>query len=843
MLKLIYGPPGSGKTYRSDTLALEALKNNKRVVLIVPEQEAIAAENRIYDRSVDEGVVTEGLSVVSFRRLANLYFRKYGGLEHSSLGDSGRLVLLWRVVEEYLASSLKCYTGTRDRAFYELMLTVCDELKRYCVTPAELEEASKRIPDPELQRKLSDVASIYGYFTATVVADHADSVEDVNRLANILNTHRPEPNTEFFIDSFNGFTAPEFSVIRSLIRHSPVTVTVNRFKDDGRVGFLTVEKTDQALRSIAEEVGASVEVIDRIGDDISYTKPEFKLIRDRLYDYSYTTDKNFMSDNLRLAKCRDAYSQAEYIAINICKLIRNGARYKDIAIISRNASSYEGILDEVFKKYDIPLFLSTRSPLSKTSIYRAVSSALEIITGGFRTEDILTYIKTGVLDFTLEEIDLIESYACLWNINGKRWLDGESWIMNPRGFTDENTQGISETLERINDIRHRIVDPLIELKDDISAQTVNAACIAIYNYLTKTGISEHFRSAEAKDITVYNTFIELLDTLNTVIGDYKISVSTLSSFLYLMAKHTDYGMIPPKYDCVTAGDASIIRCNGARHVFLTDCSSGSFPAAVSDDSFFTDREKKALAALRITLAPDVNERNDLESFYFLRSASEASETLTATYCLTGGEDYPSIGFQRLSALFPANKVEEYPNTRNIVDRIQTLNTSREIYSALYSTELARTIEKVYEELRIDSEFVNTPISEPDVYLSEDTTSSIFSDVINMTYSKLEKYVKCPFAYFCDNVLRLKPKKYNFFMASDMGTYIHRILELSVKKIYSKRDDNTTVTDAEIEKAVRMSEMTAAEAVLVSGPSAKKRPVSFLFRPVISLAMAIRLMVM
>ena len=47
MLNLIYGPPASGKTYHNDTLVLQALKEGKKAFLIVPEQEAIEAENKI----------------------------------------------------------------------------------------------------------------------------------------------------------------------------------------------------------------------------------------------------------------------------------------------------------------------------------------------------------------------------------------------------------------------------------------------------------------------------------------------------------------------------------------------------------------------------------------------------------------------------------------------------------------------------------------------------------------------------------------------------------------------------------------------------------------------------
>ena len=78
MLKLIYGTFGSGKTYCSDTLILDALRQGKEAILLVPEQEVMEAERRIADRADAESVLCEKLTVVSFRRLADLAFRKYG---------------------------------------------------------------------------------------------------------------------------------------------------------------------------------------------------------------------------------------------------------------------------------------------------------------------------------------------------------------------------------------------------------------------------------------------------------------------------------------------------------------------------------------------------------------------------------------------------------------------------------------------------------------------------------------------------------------------------------------------------------------------------------------------
>jgi ATP-dependent helicase/nuclease subunit B len=769
MLKLIYGPPSSGKTYYTDTLVLKALKSGKKAFLIVPEQEAIEAENRIYDRAAASGVFTERLSVVSFRRLADLTFRKYGGIEYSDIGEGGKLVLLWKCISE--ASPELChFKNTSDRAFVELMKSVCDELKRYCVTPSQLSAVADKLSDGRFGKKLNDVAYIYAKFNTALINNSLDSVDDVSRLADILRKEHPDPEATYFIDSFNGFTRPEFSVIESLCEYSDVYVTVNRFKEEGRTGFMTVESTEKELKELSAYTTVETEaVLD--GKDFN-GHAEFELIRNSLYGSYKPSTGTAPSERISFYACKDAFSQAEIIAINIKKLIRSGARYRDIAVISRNADAYEGTLDVVFGKYGIPLFLSSRSPMLKTDLYRAVSSALDIILGGFRSEDVMTYIKSGVCGFTLEEIDIIESYVSLWNINGKRWTEEDDWIMNPHGFYFSDSDDTS-TLERtdallatVNSVRRRITAPLTELKEDIKGSTVKEACAALYRFITKSGITDHYLTADSVGVTVYNTFIKMLDSLVKVAGELTVNAQTLSSLLHLMAKNTDYGRIPSTFDSVIAGDASIIRCNGVKHVFLTDCESGKFPATVTDDSFFSENEKELLRSHKLTVAPRISERNDLEAFYFLRSAGEATETLTATFCVSGSEEYPSQGFERLTELFPNNPVQHYPSETAVTDRIQTENTALEAYAALKKTDRAELLDEVFGELGISTSLSETPISDANAFLSRQTVNTLFGNGINMTATRLEAYVKCPFSYFCGNVLKLAAKKHSFFAASD-----------------------------------------------------------------------------
>lgn len=788
MLNLILGTLGSGKTFFTDKQIIDALSKGKSVTLLVPEQEAIEAENRIYDRATAFGAPIENLTVVSFRRLANSVFRKHGGIEYDNIGESGRLIVLYRIVEQ-LSDKLKIYNKPEERSLIELLLSVCSELKRYCVEPSALTLAAENASSEHLKNKLCDIALIYGEYSRIISEKYADSSDDVNRLADIYATEKPSSSELFFVDSFNGFTAPEFRVLSSLIRFCNVTVSLTVPEKSNSIGYYTLEKTKEKLLNTAKELNVGIKTFQTELPKSVEGASEFSLIRSKLFDNAYTSPNDNFSERITLASCTDSFVQAEYIAQKICTLIRNGARYKDIAVITRNADRYEGVLDSIFEKYGIPVFLSKRNKLTDTAIYRAINDALSVIYNRFDTTDVLSYIKSGICGFTPEETDLLESYTSLWEIDGKRWTEKKSWTMNPYGFTDNVTDDGKLLLEKINSLRNRVITPLTELSKKLSEATVKDACKALYEFISVCGINEYYMySTVASDTTAYNAFISLLDTLVLTASELTVNAQKLSSLIYLMAKNTDYGSIPSTLDCVTAGDASIIRCNEIKHVFLTDCENGVFPAGASDESFFSDMEKSCLSRNGIELSPNTNEKNDLEAFYFLRAASGAKETLTATYCNSNGKSHISSGFKRLCELFPANTVFKISASANPLDKIQSLESFKYSFKTYKSSKYSEIIKKLATDFDVEYGLsASLPITSRNEYISPEIVSSLFGKKINMSYSKYETYVCCPFSYFCKYVLKLKKKKYGYFASVDMGNYIHRILEKSLQKLFSGGD--------------------------------------------------------
>jgi ATP-dependent helicase/nuclease subunit B len=70
--------------------------------------------------------------------------------------------------------------------------------------------------------------------------------------------------------------------------------------------------------------------------------------------------------------------------------------------------------------------------------------------------------------------------------------------------------------------------------------------------------------------------------------------------------------------------------------------------------------------------------------------------------------------------------------------------------------------------------------------------------MHTSYSRLEKYIVCNFSYFCEYELKLKDNAPVRFGAVDVGIFMHRMLELTVK--YAM--DNPNADDTEIKERIR-----------------------------------------
>ena len=154
-LKIICGRAGSGKT----TYMLDDMLENENSIYIVPEQYSFSAEKKIIERFGTVGLGNP--EVLSFMRLADLVFSKYGAPEFVSDNASFEMLVSY-CANSILPEKLRLFDGlVKKSELSHTASSIITTFKRYRITPDKLRFAIEKTDDALLKKKLSDSLVIY----------------------------------------------------------------------------------------------------------------------------------------------------------------------------------------------------------------------------------------------------------------------------------------------------------------------------------------------------------------------------------------------------------------------------------------------------------------------------------------------------------------------------------------------------------------------------------------------------------------------------------------------------------------------------------------------------------
>lgn len=153
-------------------------------------------------------------------------------------------------------------------------------------------------------------------------------------------------------------------------------------------------------------------------------------------------------------------------------------------------------LEGVFAQYDIPLFQADKTDLLQKPLFTLITAALDAVNGGYLYEDMFRYLKTGLAGLSLPECDQLENYVLTWDIWGSRWTGAGGWTRHPGGYHQRFTPQDEETLETLNALRLRVIQPLERLRKNAGG-TIGEQVLALYQFLEEIHAPEHLEARSA----------------------------------------------------------------------------------------------------------------------------------------------------------------------------------------------------------------------------------------------------------------------------------------------------------------------------------------------------------
>ena len=395
MLKLLLGRAGTGKTRA--LLEAMAAGDGRPQILIVPEQHSHSMERQLC--AIGGSRVSLFAEVLSFTRLANRVFSVYGGLAAPALDGGGRLLLLCAALKS-VAPELRVYQRpSRKPAFLSGLLATVDELKTCRITPEQLWTAGEESGGGEGD-KLRDLSLIYGAYEAMTARQGADPRDRLTRLAEALTREDWAVGKDFYLDAFTDFTPQERAVLSALLgKANSVTVALTCDKleeDEGGAGiFSPARRTARQLLRLAQERGVPREIEVRSGGAgpktaaLAHLESQIFATRPAPYEGA--------AEELTMLKANSPYSEVEWTAAEILRLVREeGYRFRDIAVCARSLEGCGSLVETIFARYGVPVFLSRMSDILQKPILALITSALEAASGGYRYDDVFRYLKTGL---------------------------------------------------------------------------------------------------------------------------------------------------------------------------------------------------------------------------------------------------------------------------------------------------------------------------------------------------------------------------------------------------------------------------------------------------------------
>lgn len=813
MLHLITGRAGSGKTeYVRNLLEQKALTGDTRLLLLVPEQFSFASERALLERLGEQK--GQSVEVLSFTRLCNYVFRELGGLSGNIAEEAAGIILMLRAMDS-VKEHLRFYEKHAENvSLAKELLTTVKEMERARISPSDLEEAAVSCTGRSaFSMKVKETALIYGAFRALLSQSFLSQEAQTERLLDLLKGSHFFEGYTIAADGFKGFTGQEFALLKELMSQAEDVFvslcTEDIYGTDPSLAFLAVNDTARRLIAEAKQAGVPVEIIGAPETESGrrFQNNALSFLEQNLFR---PTDKTYpeFTENVQLYAAQTLYDECNYIAATTKKLMREqGYRLTDIAVIVRNEESYRRELTAAFQKYEIPVFEDKRQPVFNQPLMVLIRSLLSLLTDGFRTEHLLRYLKTGLSPLDDLEIARLENYAYLWNLKAADWK--KEFTGHPSGLDAPVTEESRTELEELNEMRTRIMTPLLKLRKKCKDANAEQISKSLYEFLLSTNVKDSLKayalfcneqgmqSLASEQNRIWELLMELFNTLSTVSGSGSMSAEQYTKLFHAVLSVTDLGKLPQAMEVIPVGAADRIRLENPKVVFVAGCAEGVFPAIPSPSGIFTKTDRALLTELHLELSlPDRLQASD-ERFIAYSSVTAASEKVYLSYHKIGsapGDSLtPSILFESASALFE----NRCPNLSDADLSPAYFAETKDSALFSYAESSSSTQPSVKEESASvrtaleeeENSLINAKLEAIDGAKQQRTfaikdpkiATELFGKNMYLSASKADVYHKCAFEYFCKFGMKAKPMERAELDPAKSGTVIHYVLEQIIKE--------------------------------------------------------------
>ena len=719
------------------------------VFLVVPDQFTLETERSAFDYMDVPAFINP--IVLSMNRLAEKVLAE-SGESPEYINQYGKYMLIARLLYRN-KGRLELYRDLENSTKFIAQLSdAILNLKTHMISPEELKKRADASGSGEeegalLSKKLRDLAMVYEEYEEALAEGVPDSTDIARRFKELIPESGILSHATIWAYGFDYYSPLYLEAISAMAaRAREVNIVLTAEAGDPR--FSLTNDMAEALLSYAGKAGAKAKTISIIKDaedrgiDCAYLPADAKpqeiihVERElfagpvRPYEGEAETDHGAEKKGsaLRFTMASGYYSEAEAAAREIIRLImEEGLRFREILVVCNDQNKRAAAIKRVFDAYGIGAFLDKRREVGHNPVLAYITALPEIIIRGYRADDILRWLGTGLTDISEAEAEELENYTARYSLRGSAWS-------RPLRFGAKLYDG--EALAQIERSVKYVGDTIAGFEKYFHGSGSKKAGArsrteGLKRFLEDIGfpakISEYAERLKAKGFLenadhmhgVWNEALGIFAQIDAAFDDTKMSAEEYATVLKVGFASIMMGVLPSSLDNVTIGTMQRTRTGRVKALFVLGANDGELPMFAEDDGLFDDFEKEALKNLGLAEFRREESLHFEEQLAIYKNLSKPTRLLWLSYTAFdpdgSKETRPSRIFERLRALFPDAVLEK----------------------SLAGDEQNRAFEHT---------------KRFDFTLGPERMKSLIPQTLSPT--SIEKYSRCPFAFLMEKGLKL-----------------------------------------------------------------------------------------
>ncbi len=779
------------------------------ILLIVPTNRKMRyLKKEIISQAPNKSTGRINLETIGTFATKLLYFDSTA--DNRILSEASSAVLLKQGFQEEKLNYFSSYKGEIPHGTLERVKNVISEYKKQGITPELLEIEAESLTGSE-RIKAEDIARVFRNYEKKCAGLNVKEIGDVYREVNSLGEaefakrfRELYPDVNFaVINGFDEFTTPEILIINSAAEIKKLEL------------FLSFDYFSYNPLMFSHLDNCYGKLVKYGFRGINDTSPAFynqfqNTVRQKLFHNAEKLTFGDDKDRITKISAGSRAKEVELIAKEIKELIlSDDIDPSSISVVFNLIKNYSPLIRDIFTLYGIPFNLTDRYPLKESSPVVSVLNFLEILENDFYYKNIFRALSSGYVNIEgLDQSNLLKVSVNLKVISGyENWRGTIKDAIAQSGRKDYNEENFnapdSAELEKaLNDV-DRIYEVLSPFDKKMTTAEFNKNLSDLINWLNLPAllVSEK-SSAVEKNVKAVTTFI---DDLKELFGLFNLEFDKSEKFpLRFFLNHIRTAVSSSRYNIkekpgygVLVTNLNEIRGLKFDYLFIGGLCDGDYPTRYTPEIFFSGSYKRS----------DINHQTE-ERYRFYQSlcAWDKHLYLSSPLYEDKAELVQSNFLTEFAGLFESAVKDESDYSGTLYSKEELLIYAGEagVDSAAkeYSHEetgidwesAARSVE--VNELRTADPFAG---SEYTGFIKEDKeagTSDKLKEMLKRNYSisQLETYAKCPYKYFAERILNLKPAEEptEEIEAFEMGSLLHSILY----KFYSEvRTQNIVISGA------------------------------------------------